>query len=188
MVSRRTARDWSDTRAVSAIAEPTRADVTIIDRTARSHPSHPHPRPGARGNDRLGGSLLGAAPSQRAVWVGAMAHRCSTQRTSAKERDDANKTGHTDRPAGSAEETARRRPPAARSTQQPSRTATPSRRQRRRSSSRRRPPSTRWRRWTTARRSYSRRRARLVGSDRPARLGPVAAHSRRRPRNPFPGT
>ena len=43
MASRRTARDWSDTRAVSAIAEPTGADVTIIDRTARITPrTHTH--------------------------------------------------------------------------------------------------------------------------------------------------
>src|SRR5664279_6166312 len=50
----------------------------------RGSPSHPHPRPWCARKRPICGSLLGAAPSSQEAQVGALVHRCSTQRTSAQ--------------------------------------------------------------------------------------------------------
>ena len=115
VASRRSARDWSNSGP--SRQSPSRPEPMSRSSTGRAdHHSHPHPRPWCARKRPVPGSCT-APPRARREASGRAGQRLGppvlNRGTSTKERDDANATGHTDRPAGSGEETARRRPVAA---------------------------------------------------------------------------
>src|SRR5664279_3493869 len=79
-----------DTRAVSAVPEPTGADVAIIDRTARITPrTHSHD-PGARGNDRFAGRC--SAPPRAKEPCGSAPWSTGAQRSEPQQRSEMTQT------------------------------------------------------------------------------------------------